>query len=72
MGLMTLFAIEKPTTDEVAISSGHFYLKDTVLYRDSECKDLVCRWPWYYTDRPKPGQKTTTVNCYRWKLQWQA
>jgi len=68
--LLTLFAKKEPTADAVAIKRGKASMQDTALYRDPDCTQLVVRWPWQYTNCPKPGQREVTYNCSLWEIVW--
>lgn len=70
MELLTLFAKKMPTVDPIDLMHGMMHKKDTVLYRDAGCTQLVARWPWHYSSCPRRGRATAVVNCWRWKLVW--
>lgn len=70
MGLLALYARKEPTTDAIAIKHGLKGKNDAVLYRDRECTKFVARWPWYFSNCPRHGQKRVMVNCWRWDLVW--
>lgn len=67
---LTLFARKEPTADTVSIQHGLPHKKDTVLYRDASCTDVVARWPWHYSNCPRRGQKQAMLNCFKWNLAW--
>lgn len=72
--LLSLFAQQEPTTDDIA----HKYmteeqrrpLQDVVLYRDRECTNPVARFPWHLSNRPRRHHKQVMVNCHCWELVW--
>ena len=68
--MITLFARKEPTVDKDSVVRGEGGKKDTVIYRDKECTQLVARWPWYYSNCPRRNQRVVTINCYRWSLSW--
>lgn len=44
--------------------------KDIVIYRDSECKSVFCRFLWFKENKPNKTDKTIMLNCYLWELVW--
>lgn len=70
MSLITLYARKEPTTDALSVSHGLRDRKDTVIYKDKECTNLVARWPWYQSSCPRRNQKRITLNCWPWNLSW--
>jgi hypothetical protein len=71
--LLTLFARKEPTRDELA----SIYMdaktlatkKDVVFYKDKDCRNIVCAWPWH-NNPPRKNAKQVTINCYNWRLKW--
>lgn len=70
MSLITLYARKEPTTDAISVNNGLRGKKDTVIYADTEGKNLVVRWPWHQSNCPRQNQKRITLNCWRWNLSW--
>lgn len=35
-----------------------------------EPAEAIGRWPWYYSNKPRPGRKTVTLNCFNWRVIW--
>jgi len=40
------------------------------IYRDAELTDKFCAYPRDYSNCPDRRNKTVTLNCYKWKLEW--
>ncbi len=70
MELITVFARKEPTTDDVTLKYGPQGKKDTVFYRDRDCKHIFVRKPWYQSGQPTKATKTVQLNCFRWAVQW--
>lgn len=70
MDLLTVFARKEPTTDDVAIKHGLRSKKDTVFYRDPECKRFFARKPWHQSGHPTRVTKKVTLNCFVWVVKW--
>lgn len=68
--MVTLYARKESTKDPVALQFGMKEKKDTVIYRDKGCTDIVARWPWHFSSCPRYGQKRVTLNCANWNLSW--
>jgi hypothetical protein len=68
--LLSLFAKKEPTKDATTLELGWTGKSDVVLYRDSECTQMACRWPWFLSNKPRRGQKRVMFNCYQWNLVW--
>ena len=73
MPLIPLYLRREPTTDCVTLKHDRHAAKrmDVVAYRDADHTKVACRWPWYYTSKPRRGCQRVTMNCYRWKAVWQ-
>jgi hypothetical protein len=68
--MLTLYARQEPTTDSILLKYyPNTKKKDTVFYRDKECKDTYGRWSWNVSGRPT-RRKTVTLNCYKWRIKW--
>lgn len=70
MTMLTVYARREPTVDPVAKAHGCSHKKDTVFYRDAECKDVMARKPWHQSGHPRKNSRQVTLNCYRWQLSW--
>lgn len=68
--MLTLYARKEPTQDSVL----HQYAPgvqrfDVVFYKDRSGSDRYATWEWFKTP-PRLGQRTVTLNCYRWNVVW--
>ncbi len=68
--LLPVYARREPTADRISLTRGCGHMKDTVFYRDPQCKQLMARKPWHQSGHPRSNTRTVTLNCYRWQLQW--
>lgn len=41
--------------------------RDVVAIRNGK---IVARWPWYYSNKPRYGQKTVVFDGVRWQARW--
>lgn len=57
-------------SDQEMLKRGLFGKLDVVVYRDEAMTEPFARFTWDRADKPRPGQKMVTLNCYRWTLQW--
>lgn len=57
-------------SDQDMLKRGLFGKLDVVVYRDEAMTDQFARFTWDMSNKPRPGQKMVTLNCYRWVLQW--
>lgn len=85
-GLLTLYARKEPSQDSIAKGRYHdvvLYRKPTNDDRLTdkgrrECPILpdgtqlapCARFSWASSAKPRQGQRTTMMNCYRWALIW--
>jgi hypothetical protein len=65
MKLLTLYLEKVPTTDKVC---GKTF--NVIAWEDKEKTKKKCVWPWYQKSRPDKRNKTVTVNCYQWNIEW--
>jgi hypothetical protein len=40
------------------------------IYENKDCTKFVCRIPRHYSNCPVPGDKTITINCADYALEW--
>jgi hypothetical protein len=69
--LLTVYARKEPTTDVTTLKydlkQKHF---DVQIYKDEKATVPYARFPWHYKSIPTKRNKTITVNCFKWKLEW--
>lgn len=68
--LITVYARKEPTTDSVSIAHGQGDRLDTVIYQDRTCTQRKARFGWFQSSNPRRGQKTVTINRWRWAVEW--
>ena len=70
-GLLPLYLRFERTNDRETLNLWPDTAKqDVVAYRDETCTDVAARWPWHYSNRPRKGARTVTLNCCRWRPVW--
>lgn len=75
--LLTVFARREPTKNAEALAlekvapGSTAKMTDVVIYRDSNCTNVFCRFGPHQSGRPRRNTKTVTLNCWNWALQWQ-
>ncbi len=75
--LLPVYLRKEPTQDSVLLdfvkrglnklTEAH---QDVVVYRDAACKEVFCRWPWYFNSKPTKRHKVIMLNCYKWRVIW--
>lgn len=57
-------------SEQDMLRRGLFGKLDVVVYRDEALTDQFARFTWDLSNKPRLGQITVILNCYRWNLQW--
>lgn len=61
--------VRRVRSDDPALPTNH-RRHDVVAYPDPNATRPKARWLWFQKTRPRQGQRTAMLNCYRWTLIW--
>lgn len=67
---LVVYARQEPTRDAVLLKyAPTAKRKDTVFYRDAECRNRFAVGPWYQSGRPT-RRRAVMLNCCIWRIEW--